>query len=85
MFRRANSLSFAKPSSNLPFSLSSYWPYAPNTLLSDCSPLSPLLPVLAFASVQTKTCSRAGTGAAVLLRAAMYLAFCLSSNSSVGA
>ena len=68
-FRRASVLSFAKPSSRLPFSLSTSRPYTPNTLLP-ASPLpSPLFPVPAFASVKTKTCSRASTDATVLLRA----------------
>ena len=81
-FRRASLLSSAKPSRSLPFSLSTARPYTPNTLLP-ASPLSsPLFPVLAFASVETKTYFRAGTHATVLLRAAMYLAFCRSVASS---
>ena len=75
----------AKPSSSLPFSLGLSRPYAPDTLLSASPPPSPLFPVLAFASVKTKTYSRAGTNATVHLRAAMYLAFIPSGASSVGA
>ena len=45
----------------------------------------PLFPVLAFAFVKTKTYSRAGIDATMQLRAAMYLAFCSSGASSVGA
>ena len=68
------------------FSLSLSRSYAPNTLLSASSPPpSPLFLVLALASVKTKTYSRAGTDATVQLRAAMYLAFCPSGASSVGA
>ena len=85
MFRRASLLPSAKPSSSLPFSLSVSRPYAPNTLLSPYPPPSPLFPVLAFASVKTKTYSRAGTDATVQLRTAIYLAFCPSGASSVGA
>ena len=70
----------------MPFSLStSVSAYEPNTLLSASPPPSLFLPVLAFASVQTKTYSRAGTDATVLLRAAMHFGFYPSSASSVGA
>ena len=72
-------------SSSLPFSLSLSRPYAPNTLPSVFLPPSPLFPALAFASVKTKTYSRAGSDATVQFRAAMYLAFCLSGAPSVGA
>ena len=85
MFRRASLLSSAKPSSSLPFSLSFSWPYAPNTLLSVSPPPSHVFPVLAFASVKTKTYSRAGTDATMQFRAAMYLAFWTSGAFSVGA
>ena len=54
--KRASLLSSAKPKSSLPFLLSTSRPYAPNTLMS-ASPLSPLFPALAFASVKAKTYS----------------------------
>ena len=85
VFRRASMMSSAKPSSSLPVYLSMSRPYAPNTLRSASPPPSSLFPGLASASVKMKTYSRAGTDATVQLRAAMYLAFCPSGASSVGA
>ena len=85
MFRRASLMSSAKPSSSFPFSLSTSWSYAFNTLLSASPPSSPLFPVLAFASVETKKYSRVGTDATVQLRADVYSVFCPSDASSVGA
>ena len=70
VFRRARLLSYAKPSSSLPFSLSTSRPSALNIFMSACPPPSPLFPVLAFPSVKTKTYSRAGTDATMQLRAA---------------
>ena len=83
--RRASLLFSAELSSSLPFSLSTSPPYVAKTLLSASLPPSLIFPVLAFASVKTKTYSRAGTDAKVLLKDAMYLAFCSSTASLVGA
>ena len=54
--------------------LGSCQPCAPNTLLSAFPSPSPLFLVRSFASVKTKTYSRAGTNVTVLLKAAMYFA-----------
>ena len=85
MFKRASLLSYAKPSNSLPFLLSMSRPYAPNTLLPASPPSSLFFPLLAFAFVKMKTYSRAGTDATVLLRVGIYLTFCASGASLVGA
>ena len=75
MVRGASLSSSAKPRYKLPFTLSTSRPYTPKTfLLATPTPL-PLLPVLVFASVETKTYSRASIDATVLLRAAVYAGY----------
>ena len=84
VFRKASSLSFARPRRSLQFSLSTSRAYATNTLLSASPFPSPLVAVLP-PSVKTNTYPREGIDASALLRAGMHLTFCPSGTSLVGA